>query len=77
MSFGITTPSEWHLDGLQREIEQGRRRAEGLEARIKQLEDHQRNRGLRIQQAILNGLIAVTWLLAYGIIIAAVIAAHH
>ena len=77
MSFGITTPSEWRFDDLQREIEQGRRRAEGLEARIKRLEDHQRDRGLRKQQAILNWLIAATWVLAYGVLIAAVIGAHH
>lgn len=77
MSFGTTTPSDWRFDGLQREIDQGRRRVEGLEDRIGRLEDGQRHRRLRIEQAILNGLIAVTWVLAYGLIIAAVIAAHH
>jgi hypothetical protein len=77
MSFGTTTPSDWRLDGLRREIDQGRRRIEGLEGRIQQLEDHQRTRRLRIEQAILNGLIAVTWVLAYTLIVAAVIAAAH
>jgi hypothetical protein len=80
MSFGTTTPTDWRLDDLQREIDQGSRRIQSLEARIEGMEDRQRRRDLRvgsIQRSILSGLIAVTWALSYGLILAALVAAHH